>query len=220
MPNTNYWYYSTFDIEGMYREAGEGRVPRDLMMFITAGSVKDPETQEIAPKGYSSLEIMTIVPPDYRLWAVEEGPAAGEKYHRNPEYRSFKDQITDALIEGAERVIPGLREHIVWKEAASPITQEKYTLSTGGTSYGIEIAVDQFGPNRPAPTTEIPGLYLAGASTMSGHGIGGVMAGGLACASAVLGRDLGREIAAGAVFGDPAKLAAGGPGWDPWEHSR
>ncbi len=220
MPNTNYWYYDTFDIEGMYREAGEGNVPSSLMMFITAGSVKDPETEMIAPKGCTSIEVMTIVPPDYRLWAVEQGPAAGERYHGNKDYRSFKDKLTDMLIEGAERIIPGLREHIVWKEAASPITQEKYTLSTGGTSYGIEIAVDQFGPNRPSSTTEIPGLFLAGASTMQGHGIGGVMAGGIACASAVLGRDLSGEVVAGKVFGDPSRLTGGGPDWDPWEASR
>ncbi len=220
MPNTNYWYYGTFDIEGMYKEAQEGHVPTELMMFITAGSVKDPETEAIAPKGYTSLEVMTLVPPDHRLWAVEEGPVAGEKYHQNQEYRSFKNRLADMLVEGAERVIPNLREHIIWQEAASPITQEKYTLSTGGTSYGIEMAIDQFGPNRPGAATEIPGLYLAGASTMFGHGIAGVMNGGIGCASAVLGRDLMAEVQAGAVFGDPSKLQGGGAGWDPWEASR
>jgi phytoene dehydrogenase-like protein len=204
----------------MYAQAFEGKVPKELMMFITVASVKDPETEAISPKGYTSMEVMTIVPPDYRLWAVEEGPAHGEKYHRNPEYRAFKDQLTDAMIDGAERIFPGLREHIVWKEAASPVTQEKYTLSTGGTSYGIEIATDQFGPHRPAARTEIPGLFLAGASTMYGHGISGVMRGGVGCAGAVLGRDLFGELAEGRTYGDPSKLTAGGPGWDPWEASR
>ena len=220
MPNTNYWYYDTFDLEGMYGQACAGKVPEDLMMFITVASVKDPDTEAISPKGYTSMEVMTIVPPDHRLWAVEEGPAHGEKYHQNPDYRSFKDQIAERLIDGAERIFPGLREHIVWKEAASPITQERYTLSTGGTSYGIEIATDQFGPHRPAPTTEIPGLYLAGASTMYGHGIAGVMRGGVGCAGAVMGRDLFGELAEGRTYGDPSKLTAGGPGWDPWEASR
>jgi phytoene dehydrogenase-like protein len=220
IPNTNFFSFSSYDIEGMYQDAYEGRVPRDLMLYITAGSVKDPETEEIAPQGYTSLEIMTIVPPDYPLWSVEEGPAAGERYQRNEDYRSVKNDLMDALIDGADRIIPGLKEHIVWKEAASPVTQERYTLSTGGTSYGIELSTDQFGPARPSPRTEIEGLYLAGASTVFAHGIAGVMRGGVGCASAVLGRDLYDEVAGGAVFGDPSRLTGGGPGWDPWEASR
>ena len=192
----------------------------DFFCFISVGYVKEPDTEAIAPRGYSSLEIMTIVPADHRLWGVEEGPVAGERYHRKPDYRSFKDQVADRLIEGAERVIPGLREHIVWREAATPITQERYTFASGGTSYGIELAVDQFGPARPSPKTEIEGLYLAGASTVFGHGIAGVIRGGMGTASLVAGRDLMAEVAAGAVFGDPSKLTAGGPGWDPWEASR
>lgn len=220
IPNTNFFCFSSYDIEGMYQDAYEGRVPRDLMLYITAGSVKDPETEAIAPKGYTSLEIMTIVPADYPLWSVSEGPTAGEKYQRNEGYRAVKTDLMEALIDGADRIIPGLKEHIIWKEAASPVTQERYTLSTGGTSYGIELSTDQFGPARPSPRTEIKGLYLAGASTVFAHGIAGVMRGGVGCASAVLGRDLQSEVAGGAIFGNPTKLTAGGPGWDPWEASR
>lgn len=220
MPNTNYWFYSTYDLEGMYADCYEGRVPKELLMYITAGSVKDPETEAIAPKGLSSLEIMTLVPADYSLWGLEEGPTAGEKYHRNEAYQSMKQKITDALIDGADQVIPGLKDHIVWKEAATPISQEHFTFSTGGTSYGIEIATDQFGPSRPSPKTEIEGLYLAGASTVYAHGIAGTMRGGVGCAGQILGRDLFADLAAGRVSGDPSKLTGGGPGWDPWEASR
>jgi len=220
IPNTNYLYYTSFDIEGPYQDCLDGRVPSDLGFFITVASVKDPHTETIAPKGYSSLEIMSLVPADYSVWGIEKGPASGERYHRNPVYQSLKERLTDALVEGAERVIPGIGEHIIWKEAATPISQEHFTFSTGGTSYGIDLAVDQFGPNRPTPKTEIDGLYLAGASTVFAHGIAGVMRGGVGCASAVLGRDLQSEVDAGRVFGDPAKLSGGGPGWDPWQASR
>jgi phytoene dehydrogenase-like protein len=220
MPNTNYLYSTSFDTEGLYQDCYEGRVPSDLALFITVASVKDPHTKAIAPEGHSNLQIMTMVPADYSLWGVEEGPASGEKYHRNPVYQSLKQRLTDALVEGAEQVIPGIRDHIVWKEAATPISQEHFTFSTGGTSYGIELTVDQFGPNRPSPQTEIDGLFLAGASTVFAHGIAGVMRGGVGCASAILDRDLQSEVAAGRVFGDPTKLSGGGPDWDPWQASR
>ena len=220
MPNTNYLYSTSFDIEGLYQDCYEGRVPSELTLFITVASVKDPHTKAIAPEGHSNLQIMTMVPADYSLWGIEKGPSSGEKYHRNPVYQSLKQRLTDALVEGAERVIPGIRDHIVWKEAATPISQEHFTFSTGGTSYGIELTVDQFGPNRPSPETEIDGLFLAGASTVFAHGIAGVMRGGVGCASAILGRDLQSEVAAGRVFGDPARLSGGGPDWDPWQASR
>jgi len=220
MPNTNYLYSTSFDTEGLYQDCYEGRVPSELTLFITVASVKDPHTKAIAPEGHSNLQIMTMVPADYSLWGIEKGPASGERYHRNPVYQSLKQRLTDALVEGAERVIPGIRDHIVWKEAATPISQEHFTLSTGGTSYGIELTVDQFGPNRPSPETEIDGLFLAGASTVFAHGIAGVMRGGVGCASAILGRDLQSEVAAGRVFGDPARLSGGGPDWDPWQASR
>ena len=220
MPNTNYLYSTSFDTEGLYQDCYEGRVPSELALFITVASLKDPHTKAIAPEGHSNLQIMTMVPADYSLWGIEKGPVSGEKYHRNPVYQSLKQRLTDALVEGAERVIPGIRDHIVWKEAATPISQEHFTFSTGGTSYGIELTVDQFGPNRPSPETEIDGLFLAGASTVFAHGIAGVMRGGVGCASAVLGRDLQSEVAAGRVFGDPAKLTGGGPDWDPWQASR
>lgn len=82
------------------------------------------------------------------------------------------------------------------------------------------MATDQFGSLRPDGHGPVEGLTLAGVSTRRGHGIVGAMAGGLEAAGIVLGRDLRREIAGGAVFGDPAKLTAGGPGWDALEACR
>ena len=149
LPNTNWWYFTSFDIEGMYRDCYEGRVPGDLGLFITAASLKDPHTEAIAPPGCTSLEVMMWAPADHSFWGVEDGPAAGEKYHRNPRYQAMKQRLTEMLVDGAEQVIPGIKEHIVWQEAATPVSQEHFTFSTGGTSYGIELAVDQFGPARP-----------------------------------------------------------------------
>jgi phytoene dehydrogenase-like protein len=220
LPNTNWWYFTTFDIEGVYRDAYEGREPKELGLFITAASLKDPHTEAIAPKGCTSLEVMTWAPSDHAFWGVEDGPAAGEKYHRNEKYQSLKRRLTELLVKETERVIPDIAGHVVYTEAATPVSQEHFTFSTGGTSYGIELAVDQFGPSRPSPKTEIEGLFLAGASTVFAHGIAGTLRGGVGTASAVLGRDLWAEVQSGAVFGDPSKLTGGGPGWDPWEASR
>lgn len=220
MPRTNYCIFSSFDMEAPYVDAQEGRIPEDMSVFISAGSVKDPDSENIAPKGYSSVELMSVVPADYRLWSIEEGPVAGERYHRNASYRSFKHAIAERMIDIAEKTLPGLREHIVWREVATPITHERYTHSTGGTSYGIDLGVDQFGPLRPEPATEIEGLYLAGASTVFAHGIAGVMRGGVGTAGAIAGYDLFKLVTSGARIGNPAELPRRPDGWDAWEASR
>lgn len=219
IPNTNYWCHPSFDGELAYQRCRDDRWPdelrpEDYFAYITSASVKDPHSTHLAPAGHSGIEIMTLVPPDYTFWGVCEGPAAGERYRRKERYRSVKSRIVKDLIDRADMVIPGLREHVVFQEGATPITQERYTLSSGGGCYGIDFAPDQVGPNRPGPTTEIPGLYLAGASTVWGHGIAGVMRGGVGTASAILGRDLFADIQAGKVLGDPARLTAAKPGWD------
>lgn len=220
LPKTNFWGSDSLDLEATYSETFAGKLPEHPLVFISIGSVKDPDSPWIAPKGYTAMDVMTLVPPHPALWATHEGPAHGERYHRNPDYRSIKDAFTERMVDAAERMIPGIREHIHWKEASTPVTHEKYTLSTGGTSYGIEIALDQVGPNRPGYATEVPGLYLVGANTQSGHGISGAIKSGVGCASTITGRDLFREAADGAVFSSPARLAPDPPGWDPWEASR
>lgn len=220
LPKTNFWGSDSTDIEATYKETLDGHLPEHPLVFISIGSLKDPDSPWIAPKGHTAMDIMTLVPPLHDLWEVDEGPASGERYHRNPAYRSVKEAFAERLVDAAERMIPGIRPHIVWQEASTPITHERYTRSTGGTSYGIEISPDQIGPNRPGYATEIAGLYLTGANTQSGHGISGVIRSGIECAGVIAGRDLFKEVCAGTVLSDPGRLGCDPPGWDPWSASR
>lgn len=220
MPNTNYYLFPSWDTESAYRACYEGGFPRQLPIYLSAASVKDPHTKALAPPGCSSVQLMTVAPAQRSHWRIGEGPIVGRGYSHDPAYRAVKRELTKRMIEGASRLIPDISEHIIWEEAATPITHERYTLATGGTSYGLEHSPDQWGLRRPRSRTEIDGLFLAGASTFYAHGVLGVMLGGVACAGSVLGRDLRAELATGAVFADPALLSAGGPGWDPLEACR
>ena len=49
-----------------------------------------------------------------------------------PQRRGF----AESLIRQAEWVIPGLSQHILVKEAATPVTIARYTLNRGGASMG------------------------------------------------------------------------------------
>ncbi|MDQ3933967.1 MAG: NAD(P)/FAD-dependent oxidoreductase [Actinomycetota bacterium] len=232
MPAPQYWAHRDADIEGHYRNAYEGRFDPDLPIYLTSATVKDPGNPHAAPPGCSALEVLAVVPPHHEFWRVGGDPAGGEKYSRNPEYRAMKDELTELMIDRAAELMPGLKEHIVWCEASTPITQQRYTLSSGGACYGLEVATDQIGTvrpgprisiagialtgaGRPGPKTEIPGLYLTGAAGPWHHGVFGTLMGGVGTASAILGRDLASEVRAGRVFADLSRLPERGPDWDP-----
>ncbi|MBW2362504.1 MAG: NAD(P)/FAD-dependent oxidoreductase [Deltaproteobacteria bacterium] len=218
-PNTNHWLWGTTDIEGIYDRIEGGELPDDNLAYITVTSLRDPESSHIAPAGHTNLQVMTLVPHDYAIWNVEKGPAAGGRYHRDPEYRRRKQALTDRLLETAAGLIPELRDHLHWREAATPVTQERFTHSTGGTSYGIEYATDQMGPARIGYATEIPGLFLCGASTPAGHGIGNVMFSGLRAAETAAGVKIRENVLAGEVLGDRALLPPLHDDWDAWRES-
>ena len=218
MPATNYWLHSRFDQEAYYDPIAAGEFDADPPVYISSASAKDPGHEGHAPPGCSTVELMTWITPDPDAWGVDED--SDVKYSKQPAYREVKERITRQLIERAEEQLGELKSHILWQEASTPMTQTRYTLSSGGSSYGIELATDQFGPLRIECRTPVEGLILGGASSRRGHGIVGVMSGGVDAASAVAGRNLRSGIAAGEIFGDPSRLTSGGDGWDALEACR
>ena len=215
LPNSTFWIYPHADLEAVYADVYAGRVPAQVPVFLTSGTLKDPSGSHTAPPGCSTLELMTLAPPDHRTWGIGAGPVAGEQYHQNPAYLAVKEKLAEAVLDTASMVLPDIREHILYRDASTPITQERFTLSTGGACYGLEMTLGQLGPFRPRVTSPIPGLYLAGASTEHLHGIVATLNGGAGTAGAILGRDLIEELKGGAVYVDKARLPVDGPGWDP-----
>jgi hypothetical protein len=141
MHNCNHYIWDTLDLEAVYDRLEAGELCPEAMAYVTTASLKDPVSRQIAPEGHTNLQIMTLVPREYGVWGVDRGPADGGRYHRDPEYRRRKNELMERLIEIAERVVPGMRDHIDWKEAATPVSQERFTRYTGGTSYGIEMGL-------------------------------------------------------------------------------
>jgi all-trans-retinol 13,14-reductase len=160
--------------------------------------------------------VMTAVPANPELWSARPGD-----YRRDPSYLALKEELSAMLLDRALGAIPALRgAPVAWSELSTPLTQERYTRSTGGASYGLEPNTRQFGPRRPGTRTEIKGLFLAGAALAWGPGIEGSMSSGMHAAAALLDRDLVREVRAGAVIADPARLSQPSADWDPLAASR
>jgi phytoene dehydrogenase-like protein len=79
-----------------------------------------------------------------------------------------------------------LRDRIVFRAVATPLTNQHFLHNTGGGMYGTEKTLKNLGPFSFAVATHSPGLYQCGASTLA-PGINGVTNSGLDAAAAALG---------------------------------
>ncbi len=221
-PNTNYFVFHDYRTDELYADLDAGQLPDGNVPFayIAPASRKDPANPELCPPGHTNFQIMTLAPRGNDFWGVDAGPADGGSYRRNETYRTRKEELSDALIEAAERVLGPFRDNIVHVETATTLSHERYTHSTGGTSYGYMHSPDQIGEKRPQYRTEIDGLYVVGANTVGGHGIAGAVSGGVFCASAILDRPLIAEFYLGEQLIDPTSIPADPDDFDPLEYSR
>ncbi|MCP3988295.1 MAG: NAD(P)/FAD-dependent oxidoreductase [Actinomycetia bacterium] len=221
-PNTNYFVFPDYRTDEMYEALDEGRMPSGDKPFayIAIASRKDPGNAELCPPGHTNFQIMTLAPRGNDYWGVEEGPADGGSYRRSDTYRQRKQELTEHLLDAAEKVLGPLRDNIVHIEMATTLTHERYTHSTGGTSYGYLHSPEQSGENRPHYRTEIDGLWVVGANTVGGHGMAGAMSGGVFCASDILARPLIVEIYTGQQLVDAARIPPDPEDFDPLEYCR
>ncbi len=181
MDSGNYWYYPTADVEGIYKTglSSWGREIRELPgLFLTCTTLKDPSKLH---GGHHTLEAFTFVGYDaYKAW---ETTRLGE---RPDEYNRLKAELQDRMLETASRIVPGLRDHVVFAELGTPLTNVHYCAATSGNLYGTEKSKWQVGPWAFPVRTEIKNLYLCGSSTLS-HGVMGAALSGLIAARELLG---------------------------------
>ena len=202
MSNTNYWSADDYDTEAYY-QANRGDGPIQVRgTYITSASFKDPDTAGHAPPGIKTVEVMAVVPGEPSKWSTSWAEVRAGKHGRNPGYLATKQRIEDDLVERADRLFPGLREAVVFRESATPMTHSFYTRASAGSGYGLAAAPDQFNDRRPGFRSPVRDLYLCGASTRAGHGIAGAMQGGRLAARAIA-KDLGRPL--GPPAGPPRK---------------
>ncbi|MEV5281237.1 NAD(P)/FAD-dependent oxidoreductase [Streptomyces sp. NPDC051993] len=217
-PNANLWWYRDDDIATYYEQLASGSIDPVPFLFMSFASLKDPGARHVCPPGHTNFQVMTLCPPDYERWGVETGPADGERYRRKGVYKDQKAKLTEAMLQAAEEAIGPFRENIVHLEAATPLTHERYTLSTGGTPFGL---AEWGGAGaRPDTRTSVDGLHVVGANTRYGSGITGVAVGGIACAAQILERRLMHEVHSGAVLADVDLLPERPQDWDPLAVSR
>jgi all-trans-retinol 13,14-reductase len=88
-----------------------------------------------------------------------------------------------------DTLFPGTAERIVFQESATPLSHMRYTRASSGSGYGLAATPGQFALARPHTKIGPKGLYIAGASARSGHGVMAAIRSGRTTALE-LGRDL------------------------------
>jgi prolycopene isomerase len=144
---------TSLDIDAMYKNMMAGNYENGAYSLTFYSNLGDPF---YAPKGKSVLVINTY--SDIATW-----PKRGEEYEKQ------KKQMMETLINKAEGLMPGLRDHIVFKEGMTPRTIQSYTLLQDGAPYGFNFTPKQR-RRLPIPTP-IDGLFLAGSWTWPSQGV-------------------------------------------------
>lgn len=157
--------YRTFDIEDAIKHHSDGRA---RAATVTIPTLADPG---LAPPGCHQVNVLGMANPD----------------PKQTDARS----VTDSLLELAEQVVPGLRDHIVFALGANsgPPDPANLPLHRIDAAYGWALTPANSGPNRLAPVTPIEGLFLAGQWTQPAHGIETVVGSGIGAARRILGQD-------------------------------
>ncbi|HEY9152789.1 MAG TPA: NAD(P)/FAD-dependent oxidoreductase [Anaerolineales bacterium] len=107
----------------------------------------------LAPAGHASVTLLKLLPEtDFAKWD-----------RKSLGYSQRKHQFADAMIASAEEIIPGLRQHITYRQEGSPATFARYAWTTNGSIYGPAT-----GQKRLTIKTPVKNLYITGSGVMGG----------------------------------------------------
>jgi phytoene dehydrogenase-like protein len=169
-----------------YSDALAGLLPAEPVLVVGQPTAIDPSR---APSGKHVLWVQVRVLP-----AEIKGDAAG--VIEPGDWDAIKERYADRVIALLERYAPGVSSHILGRAVFSPKDLERENLNLiGGDNVSGSHHLDQFFLFRPIPgwsryRTPLNGLYLVGASTWPGAGVG-------AGSGFLLGKMLAGEAASG-----------------------
>jgi phytoene dehydrogenase-like protein len=134
---------------------------------------------KLAPEGKSSLMLQASVP---HRWMNNWGEGDRDAYGQ------LKERAMEALIDGVSRVIPGLRESIAYKDAATPLTYERFTSnSDGATSSWSWNPSKKFYKDTMSVNIDTPvrNLHIGSCWAMQIGGVPGALAAAYMCAKKI-----------------------------------
>jgi all-trans-retinol 13,14-reductase len=180
---TNLWIYPSPDHDAnvaRYLSDPESPLPG---AYISFPSAKDPTFGERFP-GRATIQVIVLAKYDwFARW--EE-----QRWKRRDEgYEAFKQRFTDRLLEVLYANVPQVRGKVDHAELSTPLSTRHFANYAHGELYGLAHSPARFRQRFLRPQTPIRNLFLTG-QDVTVCGVAGALAGGVLCASAILGRNL------------------------------
>lgn len=118
---------------GLPHEAYMSGDPQKSELIILAPTVRD---KTLAEPGFGTLTIFMPASMDFEQeWRTTKDDAGN--HIRGQEYQDLKQEIAKAILKRVEaQVAPGLLDHILFYEVATPVTHYRYTGNRKGTMMG------------------------------------------------------------------------------------
>ena len=143
----------SYDMEDHYR--GMFKIGRQKYYVITTYNASDPEfsppgTTVVVLTGLHDYEAWSRIPPD--------------------KYVEEKSRMAGEMIDAANEVAPGLKDHIAVMETATPITNMRYSGNPGGSILGFDYDLTGTPALRLPNRGPLKGLYFANAWVRLGGG--------------------------------------------------
>jgi all-trans-retinol 13,14-reductase len=184
---TNLWIYPHADHDKAIADfLNDINAPLPVV-YISFPSGKDPEWTANFP-GRSTVEIITCMPYKwFEKWEDERWQKRGE------EYEAFKEQMSQRLLAHLYEQKPQLKGKIDYYELSTPISTKHFTSYEKGEIYGINHGPKRFRLDFLRAPTPIKNFYLCGQDIVT-VGIGGAAFSGILTASAILKKNLIKQI--------------------------
>ncbi|WP_300161463.1 NAD(P)/FAD-dependent oxidoreductase [Solidesulfovibrio sp.] len=162
--------YPSLDMEANYAAA----MACDFEKASFSMMLYDNLVPGFSPPGCSTVCLVCLC--GYEHWRPFE---ADYLSGRKAAYVAEKRRLADILIRRAEEaVLPGLSARIVMRDAATPLTNRRFTGNARGAIYGFAPTPDNAFLSRLPNATTVPGLFLASAWGSPGGGYTGALMAG------------------------------------------
>lgn len=155
-------------------DSGDAHFFEDCPFTVYSPSLVNPS---LAPEGKSSIMLHTLA--GYEWMNNWGGGRKSEKY------KELKEMAKQELIRRAGKIIPNLESRIVFQEAATPLTYERYTHNTNGASSAWSWNAKKlfFGsPLSEQVETFVRNLLIGGCWALQIGGVPGAVSAARACA--------------------------------------
>lgn len=143
-------------------------LPDDFSLYLHAPHVTDPS---LAPPGGGAFYVLSPVPH------LGNAPL---------DWPNIATAYGDRILASLERLLPGLRSHVVTRRHFTPSDFQTQLGSHVGSAFSVAPKLTQSAYFRPHNKDDrIPGLYIVGAGTHPGAGVPGVINGAKATYSSI-----------------------------------